>query len=375
MTTVFFNLLVNAIFSLIAGTIVVLFFLWLFRIQTGGWKLFLLSLPFLKIIYDFSRGVPHNSILYSNIDTFSMPPRHHYLEAGAGLSTWGPTFMLQFKVKDINGNFYSESIGDYLALWLQKSFGQTIPVLILALVIFISVILVIRRFYYGLHFERVRKENRKQDLLLNTKKIGNRTIDIYLSRFYSGSPFTGGILYPYICIPFDAYEKLSTDELNAVIAHEIGHIRHFDVFGTLIIKTLGDFFWFIPTYRWLSRKIDRIRELVADQWAVRSGAQPEHLASSLLKLKEIPSPKEFILYSAFFREKSLLKTRIEKLLSPEKEPKARFGWQNKWVRLFVGFWISTAVLSATLGGNHRAEQFKNPKWVDQVLESWGLAAP
>ena len=86
MTVAFFNLLVNSIFSLAAGVLVAVFFLWLFRVETGPWKLFLLSLPFLKIVYDFARGVPGNSVLWTGIDPFTLPPKHHLLRIDSGFS-------------------------------------------------------------------------------------------------------------------------------------------------------------------------------------------------------------------------------------------------------------------------------------------------
>ena len=141
----------------------------------------------------------------------------------------------------------------------------------------------------------------------------------------------------------------------------------------MAIKVLGDLFWFVPGYRWLSRKIDRLREIVADQWATLNGAKPEALASALVTLKEIPEPNEkFILYSAFFREKSLLKVRIEKLLNEKSEKPPRFGWQYKWVRYGFSIWIASAVMFATIGGNHTTANLKNPEWFNQLLNVLGF---
>ena len=373
MTSIFFNLLVNSIFSLVAGYIVVSFFLWLFRVETGAWKVFLLSLPFLKIVYDCTRGLPKNSILYTNVDTFSLPPRHHYLMAGMGVSDWGPNFSLQFSVEDLKGNRYAESVGDYLVLWLNKTFGREIPLIILCIVVGVSATLLAVRLSQAYKFERERRKDRKSRQALRTERVWWRNVDIYISEAFSGTPFTGGVLKPYICIPADAHRQLDQDELEAVIAHELGHIRQFDLLITVAIQILGDTFWFIPGYRWLSRKIDRLREIVADQWAIRAGIEPTFLASALVKLKEIPAPDRFVLYSAFFREKSLLKIRVNRLLNQVEDKKPRLGWQNKWVRLIVCFWIFTAVMTATFGGNHRTDQIKNPKWIDDLLKKWGLA--
>lgn len=355
-----------------AGLLVVNLFLWIFRVDTGPWKLFLLSLPFAKIVYDCVRGIPHDSILFTGVDTFSMPPKHHLLQAGAGISKLGPTFSVQFSVDDLKGNRYAESVGDYLVLWLTKNFGPELPLIILSGVLAVSGTLLAIRLVQAFRFERERREDRRSAKPLRTVNLWLRRVDVYISEHFSGTPFTGGIFKPYICITADAYAKLNAEELEAVIAHELGHVRQFDLAVTIALQLLGDLFWFVPGYRWLSRKIDRLREIVADQWAVRSGIEPPLLASALIKLKEIPAPDRFILYSAFFREKSLLKIRVQRLLGENEEPAARLGWQFKWVRLVAGVWIFTAVMTATFGGNHRTDKIKNPEWVDQFLRKWGL---
>ena len=375
MTAVFFNLLANSCLSLLAGLLVVHFFLWLFRIGTGPWKLFLLSLPFAKIVFDGIQGVPRDSILRSSLDTFALPPRHHYFRAGIGFSQWGPSLGLQFSAKDLTGKEYAESLGDYLVLWLSKAYGHGIPLAILSAAMAVSASLLALRATQIFRFERDRRRDRKLALTLRPSPPGRRPVDIYVSRRFSGSPFTGGILRPYICVPADAHRALSDEELEAVLAHELRHVRQLDLLGTLAVQALGDLFWFVPGYRWLSHKIDRLRELVADQGAVRAGIEPSLLASALLKLREMPAAEKTVLYSAFFREESLLKLRVERLLGEAPEPAPRFGWQKKWVRLAVAFLVCSSVMNSTLGGNHRTDSLRTLPWVERLFHRWGLEVP
>jgi beta-lactamase regulating signal transducer with metallopeptidase domain len=373
MTATFFNLLVNSAFSMACGLLVVGFFIWVFRVETGPWKLFLLSLPFVKIVYDSVRGLPPDSVLLSGLDPFSLPPKHQLLQIGLGFSYWGPTFSFIFSVRDTNGKEFAASVGDYLVIWLNRTFGTHIPLIMLSAVLAVSGTLLAIRIVSALRFERRRKVDRLQARRLRVESMKFRRVDIYVSEQFSGTPFTGGIFHPYICNPKDAFDKLSSPELEAVIAHELAHIRQLDLAVTVIVQLLGDLFWFVPGYRWLSRKIDRLREIVADQWAVHSGIEPALLASALVKLKEIPeTPDRFVLYSAFFREKSLLKIRVEKLLGKTKEKSSRLGWGNIWFRSAVSVWIFTAVMIATLGGNHQTVKLKNPDWFNSLLKQMGL---
>lgn len=373
MTAIFFNLLTNSIFSLFCGLVVVGFFIWLFRVQTGPWRLFLLSLPFVKIIYDCVRGLPADSVLLAGLDPFSLPPKHQLLQIGAGFSEWGPTFNVIFSVRNTEGKEFASSVGDYLTIWLNREFGSELPLMILTGVAAASLTLLSIRVWNAFKFERRRRADRSTAKPLRVEKVWFREVDIYISEAFSGTPFTGGIVKPYICVPSDSFEKLSNEELEAVLKHELGHIRQFDLPVTMAIQILGDLFWFVPGYRWLSRKIDRLREVVADQWATFNGAKPEVLASALVTLKEIPEANDkFILYSAFFREKSLLKVRVEKLLNEGDEKSPRFGWQYKWVRYGFSIWIASAVMLATIGGNHTTVNLKNPEWFNQLLNVLGF---
>jgi len=370
MTAIFFNLLVNATFSMVCGMLVVGFFIWLFRVQAGPWKLFLLSLPFVKIVYDSARGVPPNSVLLSGVDPFSLPPKHQLLQIGGGFSSWGPQLNLVFSVRDLRGNEYASSIGDYLVLWLNRSFGSHIPLLILCAVLTVSSGLLLVRIVSACRFETRRRADRRRAVTVRRQSERWRSVDIYISQSFSGTPFTGGILKPYICIPQDAWDKLEAREREAVIAHEMGHIRQWDLVTTMAIQFLGDVFWFVPGYRWLSRKIDRLREVVADQWAVRSGVQPALLASALLKLQEISiSNSRTVLYSAFFRETSLLKIRVQNLVGESREKRSRFGWDHLWLRSLISVWIVAAVMIATLGGNHPNAKIENPPWFQSLFKS------
>lgn len=370
MIFIFFNLLVNSILSLAIGLMLVYFFIWFYRVETGRWKVFLLSLPFVKIIYDFARGVPEKSVLFSGVDPFSLPPKHQLLSIGAGLDGWTPYVSTVFSVNALDGKVYNSSVGDYLLIWLHRTFGNEIPLIIVSSVLSVSLALLTIRIVQYYKFEKRRRKDRVSCSTFKTLNSGRRPVDVYVSNHFSGTPFTGGIINPYICLPEDAIQKLTPEELDAVIAHEMGHVRYYDLLVTVFIQGLGDLFWFVPGYRWLSRKIDRLREVVADSWAVSSNVKPNFLASALLKLKEIPEGSDrFVLYSAFFREKSLLKERVERLVGSVKEKRPRFGWQNRWVRYGVTIFISVVVLNSVFGGNFKNEAvMKAPEWIENLFK-------
>lgn|GEM_PF-983820 len=369
-TSIFFNLLLNSVFSMALALSLVYIFIWFFRVGTDRWKLILLSLPFIKIVYDSLRGVPEKSILFSGVDPFTLPPRHQILSVGAGFDKWTPFISTVFSVQGPNGKTYHSSVGDYVLIWVNRTFGPQASSIVVFAALATSFTLLARRLIHYRNFEIRRRSDRKSQTSFKVQKLGRRSIDIYISDKFSGSPFTGGFRSPYICLPKDAVGSLNKNELNAVIAHEMAHIRYYDLIFTIAVQALGDLFWFIPGYRWLSRKIDRMREIAADEWATSIHHEPQCLASALLKLKDVPEVKSrFTMYSGFFREKSLIKDRIERLLGITCEKQPRFGWQIRLFRYGATALISIVILHSVFGGNFRSNEIREaPRWLTQLLK-------
>jgi len=369
----FFNLFLNSALSFLGGIGIVYLSLKIFRVDQSRWKLFLLSLPFMKIIWDIGRGIPATSYLLHSIDPLNLPPKHKYLMIGTGFSEWGPIFSVAFSVKDPNGQQYSISLPDFLGAWLQKAISPSFPILIVGCLVGVSIALLVVRFFSYYRFENERVKDRKKGTLIKELILDRfRKVDIYLSEKYLGTPFTGGFLKPFICIPKKTVELLNEEEKEAVIQHEIAHIKTFDLPITLTIKILGDIFWFVPGYRFLTRKIDRLREILADKVAVINGAGALHLASALVKLKTTEIDlRHNVLYSAFFRERSLLKERVDLLTNNTKmEKKPRFGWNKWYFRLLISVWTAGGVMIVTFGNNHEIGEM--PEWIDKFLQWLGL---
>jgi hypothetical protein len=113
--------------------------------------------------------------------------------------------------------------------------------------------------------------------------------------------------------------------------------------------------------------------MVADQWAVQFGADPTLLASSMLKLRETSENRKYwVLYSAFFRRRSLLKARIERLLNGPELSQARWGWNYLAVRAAFSILIAIIMFKSTIG-NNPSNSVHNAQWIDHLLKTLGLS--
>lgn len=107
-----------------------------------------------------------------------------------------------------------------------------------------------------------------------------------------GSPFVVGCLRPVILFPAALVNRMSTGQLEMILAHEIAHIRRYDHVINLFQVMLETLLFYHPVVRLLSSRLRVEREHCADDLALdlvgdrvryaRSLAELEHFRSEIL---------------------------------------------------------------------------------------------
>ena len=77
-----------------------------------------------------------------------------------------------------------------------------------------------------------------------------------------------GWLRPAILLPASALAGLTTQQLEAIIAHELAHIRRHDYLINLLQAVIETLFFYYPAVWWVSRQIRQEREHCCDDLAV-----------------------------------------------------------------------------------------------------------
>ena len=90
-----------------------------------------------------------------------------------------------------------------------------------------------------------------------------RNVGIWCSRHIS-SPLTFGFWKPVILLPFALVNKLSMEETEVLILHELTHIRNHDYLLNWLLVTVETFYFFNPFVRILAQKIKLEREKNCD---------------------------------------------------------------------------------------------------------------
>jgi beta-lactamase regulating signal transducer with metallopeptidase domain/protocatechuate 3,4-dioxygenase beta subunit len=115
-----------------------------------------------------------------------------------------------------------------------------------------------------------------------------RPVRIVTSRV-SDVPMVIGWLRPVILLPCAALAGLSPTQLEAVIAHELAHIRRHDYLVNLLQTTVETLLFYHPVMWWLSRRIRLEREHCCDDVAVQVCGDRVTYARALADLEEMRS--------------------------------------------------------------------------------------
>lgn len=104
-----------------------------------------------------------------------------------------------------------------------------------------------------------------------------------------GSPFSYGLVRPVVIVPLALLLRLSEDEAEAIVAHELGHIRRYDHLVNAAQVACETLLFFNPFVWWISARIREEREHCADDDAVRA-SDPVLYARALYRAASAPVP-------------------------------------------------------------------------------------
>ncbi len=131
------------------------------------------------------------------------------------------------------------------------------------------------------------------------------------------SPVSAGWWRPVVLLPAALLTRMPTDLIEALLAHELAHIRRHDYLVNLLQNAIEALLFYHPVVWWLSHRIRVERELIADQLATELACAPRKLALALSELADVqrtaPGTALRILQAA---NGNRLMPRIQQLLRP-----------------------------------------------------------
>ncbi len=137
-------------------------------------------------------------------------------------------------------------------------------------------------------------------------------------------PTVIGVLRPMILLPATLTSGLTTEELSAILSHELAHIRRYDLWMNLLQRIIESLLFFHPVVWFLSRRLSAEREICCDDLVVRSGCPPMIYAGALLRMAEVCHSlrkTNVANLAASGDEPTLLEHRMARLLNAAEMPR------------------------------------------------------
>jgi beta-lactamase regulating signal transducer with metallopeptidase domain len=162
-----------------------------------------------------------------------------------------------------------------------------------------------------------------------------KKITLQLSSFVN-TPQVIGFVKPVILLPFSCISNLSPVQIEAVLLHELAHIKRSDYFINIVTVLCSVFFFFNPFARHLISHLRDERENACDDWVLQFCYPAKEYASALLQLEKSRASYNYLQLAAAGNKKKQLLFRIQRILKLSQPPQpSLFIWGN--VAVIIAF--------------------------------------
>lgn len=183
--------------------------------------------------------------------------------------------------------------------------------------------------------EKVKKLKERVALSKNIKLLESAIVK---------TPMVIGYIKPVILMPLGTFVSLPPDQIEAIILHELAHIKNRDYLINLCQKFFETLFFFNPVVWWVSSIINKEREYCCDDTVIGVTDNPVSLAKALNNIYIIHQPAVAQALMLTGKKTNLL-GRIKRMNSGTKLKSTLFD------SLLIGVILLMAVVSTTAYGN------------------------
>ncbi len=135
-------------------------------------------------------------------------------------------------------------------------------------------------------------------------------------------PMVFGWVKPVVLLPACALSGLTVGQVEALLAHELAHVRRHDYLVNLVQTALESLLFYHPAVWWVSGRVRRERELCCDEVAVAVCGDRWVYSTALLRMEETR------VALAMAANGGSLQERIGRLLGMNEK---RMGWTPAWM--------------------------------------------
>jgi beta-lactamase regulating signal transducer with metallopeptidase domain len=185
-------------------------------------------------------------------------------------------------------------------------------------------------------------------------RLGVRRPVLLLESVRVSVPTALGVLRPAILLPACAVTGLSPEAIEAVLAHELAHIRRHDYLVNLLQTAAETLLFYHPAVWWVSRRIRIERENCCDDLAVAATGDSRGYVRALVVLEEIRAPRLAAPGPAVAADGASLWRRVARLIpvsSPSPSQADAPRWLAGLLALAMAAVVGAAARSSFLEGS------------------------
>jgi len=182
---------------------------------------------------------------------------------------------------------------------------------------------------------------------------------------------TVGLLRPMVLLPAAWMTEISPEVLEAVLSHELAHIRRQDLWINFLQRVAETIFFYHPVVWWISSEIRREREICCDEMAIEASGQRLGYAKSLEQIASWQLDHSQAALAAHFlgdRQGQLL-GRVRQILGISTPQAGERSWPAGLMLMFIPLllWATSAILWPESAAQ-ASEMVK-----EEATETWQLA--
>src|SRR6185295_3242728 len=132
-----------------------------------------------------------------------------------------------------------------------------------------------------------------------------------------------GILRPLLLLPKGLTDRLTPEQFDAVLTHELCHVRRRDNLMAAIHMVVEALFWFHPMVWWIEYRLVEERERACDDEVLHRGSDPQAYAEGILSVCKFYKESALVCVSGV--SGSDLKKRIEDIMRSNISHKLSFS--------------------------------------------------
>ena len=200
-------------------------------------------------------------------------------------------------------------------------------------------------------------------LSTQAKRLGLRFVPVAGLCERVTAPMVVGFLKPIILLPPALLSGLEPQQLSLILAHELAHIRRYDLLVNLCQRFIEALFFFHPVTWWISHRIRIERENCCDDLAASDTGQLTY-AAALLAAAELcvgsgsKQAASLAAMSVTGGNANEIASRIRRLINADDVPK--IGISKSGLRLLTIAMVVSLLSVVAWGSSERASEMPSP---------------